>query len=175
MIYWISSVILIVIILIWSFRTNEVNMMKGFWRADAQFCENAELSMFVLYLGDNTSLLGNCRYSYILASNPHGIILNHPVQLTFSGSYCVEPFMSKFRNYNVSAEWLDEDVEQDVFPSEFCAAYYPANGKLVLYSGDSVLATLWKDLQMSALGSDDLCPKDVLDDGDTNSADSESI
>ena len=164
MIYLITCVIIALVYLIWSFRTNESQLLKGFWRADAQFCENAELSMFVLYLGDNTSWLGNIRYAYLLASNPQGIILNHPVQLTFSGSYCIEPYLSKCRNYNVAAEWLGEDVDEETFPSDFQAAYYPANGKLVLYSNGEVLAILWKDQQMSALGCSDLCPEKVLDD-----------
>ena len=164
MIYVITCVIVVMLYLIWSFRVNETQLMKGFWRADAQFCENAELSMFVLYLGDNTSWVGNSRYAYLLAANPQGIIMNHPVQLTFSGSYCVEPYMSKCRNYNVSTEWLDNDVDEDIFPSNFQAAYYPANGKLVLYSNDEVLAILWKDQQMSALGCSDLCPDKVIDD-----------
>ncbi len=163
MVYIISVVIIVFIILVWSFRVNESKLLKGFWRADAQFCENAELSMFVLYLGDNTSMILNSRYGYLLASNSQGIILNHPVQLTFSGSYCVEPYMSQCRNYNVSAEWLDVDVDEETFPSEFQAAYYPANGKLLLYSKGEVLASLWKDQQMSALGCGDLCPDNVLD------------
>ncbi len=156
-------IIFAIVYLIWSHRTHEAQLMKGFWRADAQFCANAELSMFVLYLGDNKSWVGNSRYGYLLAANDQGIILNHPAQITFSGSYCVEPYASACRNYNVSIEWLDEIADADTFPCNCRAAYYPSNGKLVLYSGDEVLASLWKDPQMSALGCGDLCPSDVLD------------
>ena len=166
MVYVITCIIIAILYLIWSYRSHESQLMRGFWRADAQFCDNAELTMFVLYLGDNSSWIGNSRYGYILASNEQGVILNHPVQLTFSGSYCVEPYLSSSRCYNVSAEWLDEEADPDTFPSDFKASYYPKNGKLVLYSNDQVLATLWKDQQMSALGCGDLCPKEVVDNED---------
>jgi hypothetical protein len=159
----IAVIIVISIYLLWSFRTAETQLMKGFWRADAAFCESAELSMFVLYLGDNKSWIGNSRYGYLLAANAQGIIINNPMQITFSGSYCVEPYMSKFRNYNVHVDWLEEAVDDDIFPAKFNAAYYAKNGKLVLYADGKVLATLWKDQQMSALGCGEMCPKEVID------------
>jgi len=143
-------------------RSLEDSSLKGFWRADPQFCEKAELEMFMLYLGDNTGYLRNIRYGYLLAANDKGLILNNPIKITFSGNMNVLPGMSRCKNYNACIDWLDESPGDDVFPSEFQATYYPKYGKIVFYQDSKVLAILWKDCQMSSLQTEDeLLPDSV--------------
>ena len=151
------------VLMSFSSRVSEDTLLKGFWRADAEFCGQAELEMFVLYLGDNVSYVKHCRNGYLLAANKNGIILNNPIELTLSGNVNVMPGIAKIKNYNGYIDWQDSPPDdQDAFPSEFEIAYYPQCGKIVLHKDNEVLASLWKDCQMSALMSDvDLVPECV--------------
>ncbi len=157
MLYVIGAVIIFMFVLItFTSRVAEDNLLKGFWRADADFCDRAELEMFVLYLGDNVGYINHCRNGYILAANQQGIILNNPIKLTLSGNVNILPGMARSKNYNAYIDWQESPPEDpETFPSEFSATYYPRHGKLVLYRDDEVLASLWKDCQMSALGASD--------------------
>ena len=54
MLYIVGSIIIFMLVLMtFMSRATEDSYLKGFWRADADFCDRAELEMFVLYLGDN--------------------------------------------------------------------------------------------------------------------------
>lgn len=157
MLYIIGAIIIFMLVLMtFMSRAAEDTLLKGFWRADADFCDRAELEMFVLYLGDNVGYIRHCRNGYMLAANQQGIILNNPIKLTLSGNVNILPGLAKCKNYNASIDWLESPPDDpNTFPSEFQATYYPRYGKLVLYQGDEVLASLWRDSQMSALSSDD--------------------
>jgi hypothetical protein len=159
-----SIIIFMIVIMIFMSRSAEDKLLKGFWRADADFCDRAELEMFVLYLGDDIGYIKHCRNGYLLAANKGGFILNNPIKLTLSGNVNILPGMAKTKNYNASIDWLESEPEDpNAFPSEFQAAYYPAYGKLVLYQDDEVLASLWKDSQMSALTSDEALIPNCID------------
>lgn len=161
MLYIIGAIIVFIFVLLtFTSKISEDKLLKGFWRADADFCDKAELEMFVLYLGDNVGYVSHCRNGYLLAANEQGIILNNPIKLSLSGNINIFPGMSKCKNYNASIDWLESPPDDpETFPTEFQATYYPKYGKLVLYQGDEVLASLWKDCQMSALTADaDLMP-----------------
>lgn len=146
----ISIVVILVILLLYYYsRSIEDDMLTGFWCADPSFCQVAELEMFVLYLGDNISY--NIRPGYLLAANSSGIILNNPINLHLSKSVSM-PYINKEVLYDANIDWLDTPLEDEsTFPSELQMAYYPKAGKLVLYDGDEIVASLWKDNQMSSL------------------------
>jgi len=150
----------------------EDSLMKGFWRADGQFCQDAELTLFVLYLSDNQSIIGHTRSGYLVASNDQGIILNNPINMSFSWTSNVLPGLSKCKNYSVSIDWQGSPPEDpDTYPTELSVAYYPKYGKLIFYKDDEVVASLWRDNQMSSMDCDDsLTPenleKDFDDSGD---------
>jgi len=163
--------VFLIIIMCCIVRDIEDSSMKGFWKADAEFCQNAELELFMMYLGDNTSYISNNRFGYILVANDQGFILNNAVKIHFSNSMKFLPIMSNSKEYNVQIDWLDYPPEDDVFPSALNAVFYPKNSKIVLYKDGEVLAVLWKDVQMSALAvSNVLCPDSVkkqdIDDSD---------
>lgn len=168
------TVIFMLVLVTFMSRTSEDLLLKGFWRADADFCDRAELEMFVLYLGDNVGYVQHCRNGYLLAANQQGIILNNPIKLTLSGNINLMPGMAKCKNYNAYIDWMESPLDNpETFPSEFQATYYPKYGKLVLHHGDEVLASLWKDCQMSAMTSDDtLLPDDIAGDSNGNGSDS---
>lgn len=151
-----SFIVFMLVLMTFMYRTSESNLMKGFWRADVEFCKKAELEMFLLYLGDNVSYTGNLRHGYLLAANSQGIILNNPIKLSLSGGKNLLPGIATCKKYNATIDWLDTPLDDPTaFPTEFQVEYYPRHGKLVLYRDDEVLASLWKDCQMSALESDE--------------------
>ena len=155
------GLIILLLILILHSRYLESGMLSGFWRADAEFCTNAELDMFILYLGDR-KLFGS-RDGYLFASNQNGIILNNPVNFSMSGGYSASPVLCKEKKYNITIDWKDMDLEDDnAFPSEFSMSYFPKHCKLVLHKEDTVLAILWKDHQMTAVSSDDVLNPDAV-------------
>lgn len=164
MLYIVGSIIIFMLVLMtFMSRATEDSYLKGFWRADADFCDRAELEMFVLYLGDNVGYVKHCRNGYILAANQQGIILNNPIKITLSGNINIMPGIAKRKNYNANIDWMESAPDDpDTFPSEFQATYYPKYSKLVLYQGNEVLASLWKDCQMSAMTSDDTLLPDCI-------------
>lgn len=164
MLYIIGSIIIfMIVIMTFMSRASEDALLKGFWRADADFCDRAELEMFVLYLGDNIGYIRHCRNGYILAANQQGIILNNPIKIILSGNINIMPGISTSKNYNANIDWLESPLDDsETFPSEFQLTYYPRYGKLILYRGDEVLASLWKDCQMSAMSSDDVLIPDCI-------------
>lgn len=136
-------------------RSIEDSLIKGFWKADAAFCSVAELEMFILYIGDNTSLLGNVRNCYFLAANSDGVILNNPAEISFGYCLNIMPGISTNKNYSVSIDWTDGPPEDpNAFPTDCDVVYYPKYGKLIFYSSDTILVTLWRDNQMTAMTSD---------------------
>lgn len=165
MLYAIGLVIFfILVILTFQARAHENAFLKGIWVADAAFCENAELLAFGLHIGDNESYLSHRRYSYMFAANKNGMILNNPLLLKLSGVN-VWPGTVNCRNYTATAEWVGEGPSEDIFPSEFQLAYYPYYGKIVLHKDGELLASLWKDHQMSAVqAGDSLVPDDIAED-----------
>ena len=160
-----SIVIFVIVLLIFMARGSENTLLKGFWRADADFCNNAELEMFVLYISDNTGYINHTRNGYILAANKQGIILNNPITLSFSGGVHFSPMLVGKKNYTVTIDWNGSPPEDsDAFPSKLQLTYYPKHCKIVLHKDDLVLAALWKDCQMSAMTSSEaLLPDGVID------------
>ena len=171
MLYIVGAIIIFMLVLMsFNSRVSEDTLLKGFWRADAEFCTQAELEMFVLYLGDNVSYLRHRRNGYLLAANEYGIILNNPIELSLSGNINLVPGIAKVKNYDGFIDWQESPPEdENAFPDEFQVAYYPQCGKLVLHKDNEVLVSLWKDCHMSAMTSDvDLVPDCIADcDGDS--------
>jgi hypothetical protein len=144
----------------------ENSMMKGFWRADPEFCQTAGLDIFLLYLGSNTSYgLSHTRTGYFLAKIPDGLILNNSVNIRFTGGANILPTASHCKKYGMHIDWQDTEDEphnEEAFPSELQANYYPFHQKLVLYSGDTVHAILYRDNKLSSMDADDaLLPEET--------------
>ncbi len=162
--YIIGGIILFILILIiYTSRKIEDSILKGFWCANASFCQDADLEWFVLYIGDDDGLVRHSRYGYICAANSEGIIINHSVIINFGISMSIKPGLSHCKVYNINIEWQDDDPDiEDIFPSNLQMAYYPKYSKIVLYKDDTVKAILWKDLQTSAvLSSEDMLPRSI--------------
>jgi hypothetical protein len=143
-------------------------MLKGFWCANASFCQDADLDWFVLYIGDDDGIIKHSRYGYICVANHDGIIINSSITINFGLSTAITPGLSHCKTYNINIEWDDDEPDiEDVFPSNLQLTYYPKYGKIVLYKNDTVKAILWKDLQTSAISStEEMLPRSIAKEKD---------
>lgn len=154
--YFIAGLlVLILLLIIYIPRLIEDTLLKGFWSANAAFCQEADLKWFVLYIGNSADIFGTSRYAYFCVANENGIILNHYVKINLGYAFVFNPYIAKEKTYNIEIEWKEESNEElqeieDVFPSKLKMTYYPVLGKIVLYENDTVKSILWKDLQTSA-------------------------
>lgn len=147
----ISLIIFFILSIIILFRHTEDQLLNGFWKADTEFCEKAQLEAFILYL-DKSSFL--TKQGYILAANKDGIIINNPVKLTLSNVITPFPYISNCKKMNATIDWLEFPLEDtDAFPSNFQIDFYPLMGKMIIHQNEIVLAMLWKDCYTSALNT----------------------
>jgi hypothetical protein len=134
-----------------STRRTENCMLKGFWKGSPSFVKDAELDLFLIYIGDG-STLSSKRPGYILMKNESGLIINNPVEFSFSSGGSLRPGMCPCREYNITIDWLKE-TPPDFFPSEQELYYYPEHGKLVFAEEESVYGVLYKDHTISDVDS----------------------
>lgn len=134
-------VLFAVVIMTVQSRMIESTMLTGIWSGSPDFCTTSNLTAFILKL-DDLDLTSGVRSGYLLAANDNDIILNHPINMSFSG-LSIMPNMTE-RNYDIEIDWLDEKAP-DFFPSQQQLTYYPQFGKIVMYVDDEVYAVLYKD------------------------------
>jgi len=158
------------------YRSVENNVLSGFWKADADFLQSADLLNMHLYI-EPGNFFTTTREGYILATNINGIIINNPVKFTINSSALLNPILPYQRDlciYDINIDWLD-DEEYDFFPSDQQIYLYTSNYKMYLAKDDEVYAILYRDHAMddySNVGPDNLKDNsdkpayDTIDDGD---------
>lgn len=142
-------------------RFIEDSFIEGFWKADADFCAQAEIINYVVYFGPGI-FTRNC---YFIAMNNAGLFLNHPVDMNFGFSFNFKPWISHCVERRVSLSFITEEPDEDVLPASFIISYYPTVQKMVLHDGDTVLAVLYKDAVLSASIKDTM-PKELIESSD---------
>ena len=157
----IAFIIVLYILLVYYSRSLDKSLLCGFWKASLDYCESADLDLFILYISKKTTMLGSIlggNYGYMLIKNSDGIILNCPLIIYFS-SWNMWPYLTNKVNYNTTIEWVTEKSDQpdeNVFPSKLSAEFYPKYGKLVLYKNDTIQAILYKDCHLSSMDCENL-------------------
>jgi hypothetical protein len=141
-----AILIIICIFLLYTYITFSVydQLLNGFYEADPGFCEEAGLDAFYLYINSDTNIWG-ARSCYILASKDDEIIINEPTTAHITSQCILSNFSSsltKPRYYNIKFDSFDN--ESDIFPCEQNIRFYPNTGKMVLYTGDTITAVLYK-------------------------------
>jgi len=135
-------VIIIYVIVLFTLRRVESNLLSGFWIASADFCVKAQLSLLMIQIGEPT---WNGRPGYVLmVREDNNILISSPVDLSFSSMYSIKPWMPDCIECEVSIDWIDIEPPEG-FPSKQKVYYYPKNGKLVFYDKDTIYAVLYKD------------------------------
>lgn len=154
----------VIILVIWIFRGTEKHMMYGFWRANAEFCEKADLDLCVLYLGKNAG--------YIIMKVRGGeIILNSPFSYELSRGYCLRPWMSPRRDFKIKFNWCDKQP-CEFFPEHQNLIYWPADGKIILSDEKQVYAILYKDNALTQIGKKAELPKCIPKNNEKDDSDS---
>lgn len=138
-------VLLIYLLNTYHMRKLENEMLKGFWKADAQFCTSAGLKTFLVQITDDNN-------GYIIVENDDGLIINNPVIFELSG-VSISPTICDCREYNLTINWLGEKGYQSFFPTKQRLYYYPLDGKLVFSDAKQVYAVLYKDHSISDLAN----------------------
>ena len=141
-------ILFIFIIVIFNSRHSEKSLIKGFWSGSTEFCNTSNLELFLIYIGEGSSE----RPSYILMKNSDGFIINNPVRLQINGGKSFSPLICECIEYNVTIDWLD-NTAPDFFPSEQTIHYYPTIGKMVWSNNDVIYAIIYKNNQISDIGS----------------------
>jgi hypothetical protein len=147
----------IMIIYIIYCRNLENNLLEGFWVIDDEFKRNAELTMFILYIG---SYNFSNRNGYIIARNNDGLIMNNAISMNITNYNFIYPFINDSTLY-INIDWLNQEHSDETFPSKLQAKFYPINGKLILYNDDTTLAILYKNNQMSSIKKN-LVPEELI-------------
>lgn len=137
-----------VVLFIFNTRSVETSLITGFWKADADFCQESAVQLFLIYFGE-AEYFSNSRAGYILVCNSSGDIINNPIRMHFAGGSSLNPSLSKSREYHITIDWLDEEGYEDFFPSKQLLTYYPSCGKIVLSQGKKVYSVLYKDHSIS--------------------------
>jgi hypothetical protein len=148
-------------------RVNEYAGLRGFWNAPADFCAEAGLTMFVMFIGDPVGINVWRRRGYLLMRSSDGYLLNNPAEFTIrphASTIMAFPFATNAkvsRKFALTIHWIGLAEEEDVpeFPRELTLIYYPMNRKIILEAPDadesstgtnmSVFAAFYKDGQAS--------------------------
>lgn len=147
-IIFLSLIVVVIIFLVMrfysQFRHNIQNsLLNGFWRGFDTFCQNAELSMMLLYVGEynSTDDIYSC---HIIAINEHGFVLNDSfnMRLVPDNSY-------KLNNINTMLYKAQlEGVNYPHFPAIQYVEFDP-RGTMRFFVGDTMYANMYRDCSMN--------------------------
>ncbi len=122
------------------------SLLSGFWEANREFCDEAGLDVFCMFLSENYSY-SNVRSCYVLAQKDGDFVINEPcdVQINpirYRGLNAASDFAIKFKGMSGAS---------DVFPADQTMKFYPICGKFVLYNGDTITAAMYKNAYRTEL------------------------
>lgn len=123
------------------------SIIGGFWEAEESFCQESEVDMFCIYFDKDVDVMGN-RAAYVIAKKDEQIILNEPTKakITMNNGAWANWGVGLESPKYLSIKFAEINEEcQDVFPLRQTMRLYPSIGKMVLYSGDTITAVLYKN------------------------------
>ncbi len=141
----IMCIFVIILILLWT--TPKVKLLKGFWLADADYCEQAGLQYYLLRIGEMSGI--NTYNAYILAANEKGIIMNNHLKLDFGIN--LSQLASQKIEGCVEIDVLDDEYEEFFLPKKMDYTYYPYHGKLIWECEDHIMGIFYKNASMSSV------------------------
>ena len=123
-IYGLTVFLLILVIwftTIYSCNHISTTLLPGFWQIDPEFGDEAELDLFLLYIGEKEA---GIRHAYVLAKNKHGFIINDQAELRMrqSWSSCFNMSACSKKTYDVNFKGIEE---YEHFPAKQQLVYYP--------------------------------------------------
>ena len=126
-------------------RQCQVSMLRGFWEASSEFCDESGLQLFSVYIGKSRNNVYPCYFlmvdseDTILINEPSCFTLKEPLSnLTTTGD-CRE-FYATFDN-----------LETDLLPNVMKLKYYPQTSKIIFSDESKIYAALFKNPVLSEL------------------------
>ena len=153
--------VVILIIIIWyTIHTRctssmYANLLSGFWKADADFLDEAELNSFVLYFAPSN--WKGIRACYILAEKNGELVINEPCSVKVCEKWEMSNWSTslKPKTYDL----LFSDLETDDFPKKQNMVFNPNSGKIVISKADTIYGVFYKDSYLT----DTICKDKILE------------
>lgn len=144
----IGVVIVLIFIVIMAVNASKYeNFIDGLWVADPAFCESAEVSAMMMYIGEKTD--GRQRNGYIFVVDEDDKVIVNQGFIVDLGRGWTSPTIGP---YKASAEilfdderlWADDDNEDPDEPVDVTFKFDMASGILRIIRGDQLFARLHK-------------------------------
>ena len=157
------------------------DLLSGFWESSPEFCNEVNLDKFCIFMNENYDSYGK-RGCYVLAQKDNEFLINEPCVVQIIESPGNEYTLQKPKYFTVM--FLDmEDQNNEIFPPDQTMRFYPICNKIVLYSGDTITAVMYKNPHRTELNyikhekdSENMANSDSGDIGDSgDSGDSGGI
>lgn len=117
------------------------NLLSGFWKADSDFLNEAELSSFVIYFAP-PNWKGD-RACYILAEKNDELVINEPCSVKLSESWEIGNWSTELNTKAYTVTF--GDLETNDFPKKQNMIFNPNSGKIVLSKADTIYGVFFKD------------------------------
>ena len=123
-------VVILVVIIYWN-KSMCSGATRGFWIADPDFCQEAEIDSLIMKISKNDA--------YILGIKDGEIFINENTGINMSNA-------TSTMGDNFTAKISFLDIENEQFPKKATIKVYPYVGKLMLYDKDNNLyGVFYKD------------------------------
>jgi hypothetical protein len=126
--------ILLIILIIGSYkygkRSSEISMLHGFYEANSEFCNEACIKSFTLYIGDYCNGSYNT-YLLMIGNEDEKILINSPSAMSLSGGW----FTNEDDCYEFNTCF--SNLESELIPKNIILKFYTKSGKIILCSHSS--------------------------------------
>ncbi len=140
-------VLIIIIVLLTSIKnitTWTFSMLPGFYQADKDFCESADLKSMYLFIGQPTSQFSYDYPCYLVIHALHGVVVNQTTTINISEKW------SKLSNYipTVGSKYYNvtlSDMDEATIPSSLEMRFDPTTSAIRLIDGERLCGRLYKE------------------------------
>jgi hypothetical protein len=118
-------------------------LMDGFWVIDPTFAlESGITDMYIIFLDDT---------GYLIGTSGDDVIFNTPVNfdISYMSKFCAS-FGREFCLKNVGIKFVDEEQQENIFPTLANITLSCENASMSIYNDDGVFGHFYKDYLISS-------------------------
>lgn len=150
--------------------------LTGFWEADRDFCNESELKVLSIFIGDPDSS-GKLPCYILLIQDDDEVLINERTNINLRPKWCSNNL------YDRKAPWEYDitlsKMESSAFALKQSMKHYATANKIIMYKKDTVYAVLYKNPVLSELNDINTKSKsavrDTIEKCNGNSADCETL
>ncbi|MGL6008712.1 MAG: hypothetical protein ACRC1D_04575 [Culicoidibacterales bacterium] len=136
------AVVLVLIIIYVTYQNHQCGeYLYGMWIADEDFCNESDLTGFMMMIGPSSGWLTEQRTMYIVMYNDEGTLCNRTVNVQLGTSFIPGTYQNR------SLYILEEDFE--IMPREMVLSMSIMNGHMILYGtgedSETIYGSMYKD------------------------------